>query len=199
MNEIYYLTTNKGKIASANREFKDSNIKIVGYELEVQEPYIQDIDKIAEFKVKTAYDLLKKPCIANDSGFYIVGWPKCKDWPGALVHRELIDKVGLDGLLQEMENVADRSCYFKQSLAFYDGKTFKIFHGISNGVLAKTRFNDYKNNSRWSELWEVFIPEGYDVTLSQFTDDMLVERSKKFASKEVLKAFKDWIENEYNK
>lgn len=195
MDKLYYVTTNAGKIASANMYFNNSGIQVVGQNVEVDEPEINDIDKIAELKVKKAYEMYKVPCIANDSGFYINAWPKQQNWPGAFVHRELINKVGINGVLEEMKNVTDRSCYFKQSLAFYDGKILKIFHSISPGVLQNYRDVEYKNNKRWSELWEIFVPEGYNITLSQFTDEMLEQRSKRTV--DCLLLLKNWIINEY--
>lgn len=197
MEKIYYVTTNSGKIASANLHFKNSEIEIVGQNVEIEEPQINDIDQIAELKVRKAYEKFQVPCIANDSGFYINAWPHCKNWPGAFVHRELINKVGIDGVLNEMKDVTDRTCYFKQTLAFYDGKDLKLFHSITKGTLQTFRSSDYKNNSRWSELWEIFVPEGYDVTLSQFTDEMLEERTSKTV--DCLSIFREWILNEYKK
>jgi non-canonical purine NTP pyrophosphatase (RdgB/HAM1 family) len=191
MDKILYVTTNSGKLASANMYFKDSGIEIIGKDVEIDEPEINDIDAIATLKVKTAYEKFGVPCIANDSGFYINAWPKCKNWPGAFVHRELINKVGIDNVLFEMENVDDRTCYFKQTLAYYDGKEVRLFHSISPGELQTFRDTDYKNDRRWSELWEIFIPEGYNITLSQFTNEMLEERAKK--TLDCLAVFKNWL------
>lgn len=197
--DIYYLTSNKGKIESAKLLLKDKNINIIAKNIDFEEPDVNDIDYIAEAKVRYAYSIIKKPCIANDSGFYINAWPLEKDWPGAKVHRELVNKVGIDGVLKVMENVEDRTCYFKQTLAFFDGSTLKLFHGMSLGSLQKFRSTEYKTDKRWSELWEIFIPKGYNVAMSQFTEDMMIERSNNNKDDEVLVKFKKWICEDYLK
>lgn len=197
MDKILYVTTNSGKLASANMHFKNSGVEIIGKDVDIEEPNINDIDAIAELKVRTAYEKFGVPCIANDSGFYINAWPREKNWPGAFVHRELINKVGIDGVLDEMRGVEDRSCYFKQTLAFYDGVEVKLFHSISPGVLQTFRSSDYKSDRRWSELWEIFVPDGYNVALSQFTEEMLEARAK--TTIDCLDIFKNWLLNEYRK
>ena len=77
MQEIVFVTHNKGKIASAQNSLRDVNFKI--YEYELDEPRSEDIRKISEAKVREAYEIVKKPCIALDSGFFIDelgGFPK---------------------------------------------------------------------------------------------------------------------------
>ena len=67
MDEIVFVTHNKGKIASANRQLKDVNFKVFEYELD--EPRSEDIKYISKYKVMEAYKLVNKPCISMDTGF----------------------------------------------------------------------------------------------------------------------------------
>ena len=69
MDEIVFVTHNKGKIASANRKLKDVNFKVFEYELD--EPRSDDIKYISKYKVMEAYKLVNKPCISMDTGFWI--------------------------------------------------------------------------------------------------------------------------------
>ena len=73
-NEIVFVTHNKGKIASAQKYIKKA--KLIPYEHELIEPRSDDITEIATSKVKQAYELVKRHWIAQDSGFYIVNYPK---------------------------------------------------------------------------------------------------------------------------
>lgn len=67
--EIIFVTHNKGKIASAQKDIKNPTLKIFEYDLE--EPRSDSVEEISKVKVKEAYELVKKPCIAMDSGFFI--------------------------------------------------------------------------------------------------------------------------------
>lgn len=56
---------------------------------------------------------------------------------GAFPKRKLLNKIGIDGLLEVMKEVEDRKCYFKECLAYYDGTEVIYFYGVSNGTLSK--------------------------------------------------------------
>ena len=49
MDEVIFVTHNKGKIASAKKQLKNVNFKIFEYELE--EPRSDDIKYISKYKV----------------------------------------------------------------------------------------------------------------------------------------------------
>ena len=76
-NEIVFVTHNTGKIKSAEKYFK--NLKFTTFNYELDEPRSDDLKEIATAKVKQAYKVVGKPCIALDSGFFIKelnGFPK---------------------------------------------------------------------------------------------------------------------------
>src|SRR5574344_2312951 len=105
MKEIVFVTGNVGKQASAQKYFDESKIKVECYNYDYDEPNINDIELIAISKVKQAYNRVNKPCIALDCGFYIPEYPNNPNFPGAFPKRELLDKIGINGLLQNMKNV----------------------------------------------------------------------------------------------
>lgn len=193
MKEIVFVTGNTGKIASAEKYFLDYDVKFSCVDFGVDEPEVNDIEYISKYKVVEAYKRLKKPCIALDAGFYIVNYPSNPLFPGAFPKRELIDKIGVDGLLENMKGVKDRSCYFKECLSYYDGKEIKCFYGYTYGSLSEQILGD-DTDKKWSDLWYVFIPKGYNKTLAQMTDE---ERNNRKGDHTVaLKEFAKWfIEN----
>ena len=69
MQKVYYVTGNSGKVKSAQKYLNDIEVEMVDYDF--NEPDINDIKYTAEWKVRMAYEMIKKPCIALDSGFYI--------------------------------------------------------------------------------------------------------------------------------
>lgn len=167
--DIVFVTSNKGKLQSAQEHF-GKDINIVYYNYDITEPQVNDIDYIAECKVKEAYKKVNKPCISLDAGFYIPNYPGNPNFPGAFPRRELLEKIGLDGLLQKMKNVKNRECYFKECLAYYDGKTLKKFYGLTCGKLS-TEIKGNDTDKKWSDLWYVFIPKNNTKTMAEMTDE----------------------------
>ena len=74
MNKIYYVTGNLGKVESARKYLEGIEVEMVNYDF--IEPDVNDIKYTAEWKVKEAYEMVNKSCIALDSGFYIPSYPK---------------------------------------------------------------------------------------------------------------------------
>ena len=97
MNEIVFVTHNKGKIAEAQKVLK--NIKLEIFEHELEEPRSEDVKYISKCKVMEAYKIVKKPCISMDAGFWI---DELNGFPKAFVNFSL-ETVGINGILKLME------------------------------------------------------------------------------------------------
>ena len=186
-DEIYFVTSNKGKVESAKRQLDGINVEIFDYDL--IEPRSDDVKEIAEYKVKEAYEVLKKPCMALDAGFFI---EELNGFPRAFVHFAL-DTLGIEGILKQMEGVDNRKCYFKECLAYYDGENFLYFYGNNEGTLSTSiRGND--TDKKWSDLWYIFIPYGYDKTLAEMTDEERNSRIICEQHKSAMSELKDYYE-----
>ncbi|MBR2430187.1 hypothetical protein IKB17_01830, partial [bacterium] len=92
MDEIVFVTHNKGKIAAAQEALKGVNFTVFEYDLE--EPRSDDIKYISKYKVEEAYKLVNKPCISMDSGFWI---DELNGFPRAFVNFAL-DTIGVEGI-----------------------------------------------------------------------------------------------------
>ena len=185
-NEIVFVTHNKGKIKSAERYFK--NLKFTTFNYELDEPRSDNIKEIATAKVKQAYEIVKRPCIALDTDFRI---EELNGFPRAFVNFSL-DTIGISGILKLMEGKDNRACRFIECLSYYDGKELHQFMGEHEGNIAnKIAGND--TNKKWSDLWYIYKPYGYDKTLAEMSDD---ERNNRIKYKSVnsLKVFSDWYE-----
>ena len=122
-NEIIFVTHNKGKAKSAEKYFK--NLKISTFEYELDEPRSDDIKVIATAKVKQAYEIVKKPCMAMDTDFRI---DELNGFPRAFVNFSL-ETLGIEGFLKLMEDKENRKCAFNECLAYYDGNEIHYFYG----------------------------------------------------------------------
>lgn len=122
-NEIIFVTHNKGKAKSAEKHFK--NLKISTFEYELDEPRSDDIKVIATAKVKQAYEIVKRPCMAMDTDFRI---DELNGFPRAFVNFSL-ETLGIEGILKLMEDRENRKCAFNECLAYYDGNEIHYFYG----------------------------------------------------------------------
>ena len=182
MKEIVFVTHNKGKAKSAEKYFKD--FKITTYDYELEEPRSDDIKAIATAKVKEAYNVVKKPCMALDADFWI---DALNGFPRAYVNF-VLDTIGVDGILKLMEKIDNRKCCFRHCLAYYDGKEIHYFYGKYEGALAFSK-KGKDNSAKWSDLWYVFIPKNCNKTLAEMTDEELEERPKIDESVDALEEF----------
>ena len=187
MKEIVFVTHNTGKIASAQRYFEKA--KLIPYKYELTEPRTDDIKEIATSKVKQAYEIVKKPCIAQDSGFYIEA---LNGFPKTFVNFSL-DTIGLNGILKLMENESNRKCAFNECLAYYDGKEIKYFYGLHEGNLAE-KIAGIDRDKKWSDLWYIFKPKNYDITLAEMDDELRENRRQIDGSISAIKLFANWYE-----
>ena len=188
MKEIVFVTHNKGKAKSAEKYFKD--LKISTYEYELDEPRSDDIKVIATAKVKEAYEVVKKPCMALDAGFWIEA---LNGFPRAFVNFSL-ETLGIDGYLKLMEGKENRNCRFVECLSYYDGKELHQFMGNHEGEISKEVLG-MDTDKKWSDLWYIYKPKGYDKTLAQMTDDERENRIR-YDSVSSLDVFADWYKKE---
>ena len=186
VDEIIFVTHNKGKIASAQRALKNVNLKIFEYELE--EPRSDDIKYISKYKVEQAYKIVNKPCISLDCGFWI---DELNGFPRAFVNFAL-ETIGIQGILKLMEGKDNRKCRFTECLSYYDGNELKQFMGYHEGLLTEKVLGK-DTSDKWSELWYIYIPYGYDKTLAQMTEE---ERENRIRNKSVnsMEEFAKWYE-----
>lgn len=189
MDEIVFVTHNKGKAKSAQKYFK--NIQFTTYDFELDEPRSDDLKEIATAKVKQAYEMVKKPCIALDTGFFI---DALNGFPKTFVNFAL-DTIGIAGILKLMENETNRSCRFEECLAYFDGMQIRYFYGRHSGNVAYQKEGSNREE-KWSDLWYIFKPNHFEKTLAQMDALERKERRKIDGSQEALREFAKWFEKE---
>ena len=191
MEEIIFVTHNKGKMAYAQTKLKDINFKI--YEYDIDEPRSDDVAYISKYKVIKAFELIKKPCISQDSGFWI---DELNGFPKAFVNF-CLDTIGIKGILKLMEGKTNRKCRFIECLSYYDGKDLFQFDGKHEGVLSEEILGN-NTDKKWSDLWYIFKPYGHDRTLAQVTYD---EISNNISQNSIssIEMFGDWYKKRNTK
>ena len=171
MKTILFATANPGKPRQAQDVIRSARIE--GCSIDFDEPRSDDLHVIAQAKLRQARRILDAPCFVLDSGFYI---DALNGFPGSYVNYAL-GTVGVSGLLRLMQGQTNRCCAFRQCLGYFDGAQEHYFTAENTGTLA-TVVRGADSARQWSALWHIFIPEGADRTLSEFTQEQLDARNR---------------------
>lgn len=190
MEKIVFVTSNEGKVKSAQKYFED--IELIYYKYDLIEPRSESLEEIARYKVIQAYEQVKSNCIALDSGFFI---ESLNNWPETFVNFNL-QKLGLEGILKILLKVENRNAYFKECLAYFDGREVKYFYGLSKGTIAQN-ISMVNNPNQWSSLWQIFIPINHNKTMVDMSDEERNNRIDGHTSS--FKEFNAWVkQKKYN-
>jgi XTP/dITP diphosphohydrolase len=177
MNKIYFVTSNKNKL----REFEEIlGFSINNIALDLDEIQAIEVEKVVKHKVKQAFEKVKKPVIAEDTGLYI---ESLNGLPGAL--GKFFDKtIGYSRLCKLVHG--NRKALAKTVIGYFDGLKYRDFVGKIEGSIAKEAKGD--NNFGWDII---FIPKGFNITLAQMSSE---EKNKISMRKIALEKFKEfWL------
>jgi XTP/dITP diphosphohydrolase len=194
--EIYFATTNQGKVQSLQRDLGKYGISIIQKSMELIEPRSSDVIEIADSKIKQAYPNILKPTIVIDAGFYI---KDLNGFPRAFVNFAL-ETIGLEGILNLVTN-KQRSCEFRECLAYMDPSLNdpKYFVSHVKGSLAEKPRGSMQKHL-WSELGLIFIPEGSQNTLAEMSYNEYLEWRKISREKDSLgQKLYEWISKQERK
>lgn len=186
--KICLVTTNYGKFVSFKTVFEPHGIEIEHINKELPEKQSNNLVEIAKEKVLAAYALVKKPVIAQDTGFYLSAWNEFS-FPGPMV------KFTPAPILLALVENRIRACEFRECLAYTDdGKNVKIFSGkVSGSLSAEPRGGVTKE--AWSGLWQIFVPEGQAHTVAEMTGEERAEWRKKRGNNSAQKFAKWFLKN----
>lgn len=194
MKKLVFVSSNFGKVVSVKTVASMFyGIDICSCSLDFLEPDVNDISCISKTKAEYAYQELGYPCFVSDTGFYIDYYPNQPGYPGAFVKRSGVSS-NLEKLLDDMKDVDNRSCRFVDCITYYDGECFQQFFGESRGELATEVSGENMNNAK-SELWKVFIPEGYHSTLAGMSSKEMLQYKKETRKNSATVQFLDWYRN----
>lgn len=195
MENLTYVTGNYGKYISVKEKFERNGLSINYFKCDLDEPNVNDINIISKEKARQAFEKLGSPVFVADSGFYIENYPGCPNYPGAFVKRSGISS-NTEQLLETMKDVQDRSCYFLDTLTYYDGSDYYQFYGVSRGTLSK-EIRGIDKKQALSNLWYVFVPNNCTKTLAEMTEEEMENRKdgRTNATDEFIKWYKGKKEN----
>ncbi|MBI5035980.1 non-canonical purine NTP pyrophosphatase, partial [Candidatus Micrarchaeota archaeon] len=131
MKKIFLVTTNEGKVIEAKGILK--GVGVEHFPAEVTEIKSISMEETITEKAKTAYSMVKKAVVVEDTGFFLDAY---KDFPGTYT-KFCVTLIGLGGFLKLLEG-KKRGAKFVTMIALYDGKKTKVFKGEVKGRVSES-------------------------------------------------------------
>ena len=151
---IVFVTSRAEKAREAER----LGFAIERLDVDLPEPQALDPSEIVEQKARSAYAMLSRPVLVEDSGLAIRAWG---GFPGALV-KWLERSAGVPALAQMLGGFEDRRATAICAIAYCDGGEVVTARGEAQGVIAPAP----RGNGGFG--WDtVFVPEGDDRTFAE--------------------------------
>ena len=162
---IIFVTGNHYKFQAAKIALKNTGISLIQKRMEVPEIQDESVEKIAMFSASWAANILKKPVIVSDGGFYIEA---SNGFPGPFI--KYINKwLSPKDLLKIMSGKKNRRVVWVGCVAYCEPNKKSIVDIEKyNGKLAlKPGENIYRKNYGWIDT--LFIPDGHKKPLSEWS------------------------------
>ena len=161
--KIYYVTGNELKIKLAKSIFEKNGVEVIQEDIETPEIQSLDCKEIADYSSKYAANLLNKPVLKNDSGFFIEA---LDGFPGALA-KYAEDKIKADGFIKLLEGKDNRKAYWVEILSYCEpGGNPVSFASYSYGKIA----NEVHEGIGY-DYDKIFIPEDDTRTFSEMSEE----------------------------
>lgn len=156
--KLYLVSTNRHKYKEMSAILKNFGVTLMQKELDLEEPDLGSLEKVAEHKAWQAYRAVHKPVVAEDTGVYFDAY---KNFPGVFAKRTYL-ALGFSGLTALIRGANNKKAHFKTSVSYYDGRTMKTFSGVLRGKLVEKPVSIQKDRMPYEKL---FIPNGFKKAL----------------------------------
>lgn len=182
--EIYFATSNSGKVDDAQEILGDTDITVKQLDVEMVEPCLETLAQIATAKVEQAVEhsqLFGSYVMADDSGLFV---ESLNGFPGP--HTAFFDRTaGKEKLLNLLGD--NRAAAFQAAIALYDPDTGDVetFTGRVEGTIVEPRGDGGFGYD------PMFVPDGHDKTFAEDTD----HKHGVSHRNEALKKLRDWLQN----
>lgn len=187
--KIYFASKNTGKMLSLARDLLGMDVEIIQTPLDIPESRSSDVQKVARKKVAIAYEMMREPILAQDSGFFI---DFLGGFPGAYVNY-VLETIGIEGLLT-LTRDKSKECEFRECLAYLDETLSEpvSFTASVRGTLSDEPRGIVQKH-HWSPLSLVFIPQGLRNTLAEMSYEEYLEWHQEARTNSASNQFARWL------
>ena len=132
MKNLYFITSNKGKVAEVKEKVKSFDINIIQKDLGYPEIQADSLEEVAQYGVEYIRKEFSHSFILEDAGLFI---DSLEGFPG-VYSKYVFYTIGLAGILKLMENKKIRSAVFRSVYAYAKPNTKPIlFIGECKGTI----------------------------------------------------------------
>jgi inosine triphosphate pyrophosphatase len=157
--DFVFITGNQHK---ADHLAKWLGRPITHHKLDLDELQALDLHTVAEYKVRQAYSLLRKPVLVEDVALTFTAMGRL---PGTLI-KWFLEELGPEGLCKLAGGLAHRKAVASICYAFYDGTHLEFFDRHVPGTVPPAPRGTH--GFGWNPA---FIPSGSTKTYAEMTDD----------------------------
>jgi len=163
MTTIYFATSNDHKVSELKEALIGTGVDVERVNVDIDELDAEDVEDVACHKVMRSYEEADEPdelVIVDDTGLYV---DALNGFPGS--HAGFfLDKCGVEGVLQLMEDIYDRQAEFRACIAAYDPEKDKVytFNGRCQGHIISQPQGDGGFGYD-----PIFVPKDYNRTFAE--------------------------------
>ena len=167
MKNVYFITSNKGKVHEVKTKLEPLGYKIIQKDLGYPEIQTDSLEEVAQFGVKQIQKAgIDHPFILEDAGIFI---DALKGFPG-VYSSYVYHSIGLDGILELMKKIVSmekRASQFRSVFAYGipEGE-METFIGTCNGRIATEKIG--KKGFGYDPI---FIPNGFNTTFAEMNTE----------------------------
>ena len=173
INELVFITSNKGKVTEATRYLKPLGYTVVQRDLGYPEIQADTLQEVALYGVAHVRTKLPSAFFLEDSGVFINA---LSGFPG-VYSKYVFLTIGLPGVLHLMKEKIDRTAVFRSCIAYWaPGGEPQVFVGECPGTIASET-----HGTGGFGYDPLFMPRGSSRTFAEMTTDektMLSHRGK---------------------
>lgn len=165
-SELVFSTGDDSKVRLVKAALSDLPIQVIQKDLEIAEVQSLDPAVVAVAKAGSAFGILRRPVIVEDSSLEI---EELDGFPGALV-KPVLDRVKAEGICRFADLTRHRRCRMTRTIAHADARGhITTFTSRGEGWRIAARPCDPGGDgSTFQELARVLIPEGFDRPFALF-------------------------------
>jgi XTP/dITP diphosphohydrolase len=167
-DRLVLVTQNQHKLKELTPLFKKYDVEFDTTPLEKYEIRSESIEEIARIAAKTAFEILQKPVVVDDTGFFV---DALNGFPGSYAGI-VLKKIGYEGILRLMNDKEDRVSKFETVVGYYDGQHLESFVGTITGAVARQ-----PGGEGGFGYDPIFVPEGFTKTYAELSLDEKVSIS----------------------
>lgn len=169
MKSLVFVTGNPYKLEVAKKSLSLIDIEVIQEKLDTPEIQSTEVEEIAAYSAKWAAEKLGKPVVTSDAGYYVHA---LKGFPGPFI-KYVNGWLSTNEVLRMMEGKIDRSAEVRICVAYCtpSGKPETFTTSVPGKISMKA---DNETSSAYM-IDRLFVPEGYDKVLSQFSTKEAVE------------------------